>query len=105
VFEEVTATPGYQDGEPTITVTAVVRNTSRRARATPGVRISLLDAKGDELFAWSVTLAVAEIGPRQAARFTARLARPPLDTEDVELQFLRDPPAEAVSVATELVGG
>ncbi|MGD2133990.1 MAG: zinc-ribbon domain-containing protein, partial [Maricaulaceae bacterium] len=43
VFEQIAAEPGYADGEPTLTITAVVRNTTGRPRPVPPVRISLFD--------------------------------------------------------------
>jgi predicted Zn finger-like uncharacterized protein len=102
-FESVTAAPGYERGAPTLTVAAVVRNTTRRARAVPPVEISLHDERGRELFAWTVALTLDELGPREAARFTAKLAQPPADAEDVELTFLHGDAADAVPAAAEVL--
>ncbi len=105
VFENVAAAPGYHDGEPTLTITAAVRNTSGRVREVPPVWIGLFDQDGDEVFSWSVALEVAELSPRQAATFTALLAQPPVDAQDLELRFARgDEAAVLVPAATELVG-
>jgi predicted Zn finger-like uncharacterized protein len=103
VFEGVSAAPGYTDGEPTLTISASVRNTSGRVRAVPPVRIGLYDQDGDEVFSWAVSLSLAELQPRQTARFTAMLAQPPADAQDLELRFLRRAPEDLVPAATELV--
>jgi len=103
VFENVLAEPGYADGEPTLTVTADVRNTSERDRPVPDVRISLMDDEGEEVFGWVVSLSVDALSPRQAARFTAVLAQPPADARDLELRFMRRERVGAVPAATELV--
>ena len=103
VFEHVAAEPGYADGEPTLTITAVVRNTTGRSRPVPPVRISLFDQDAEELFAWSVALGLEELEPRGSARFTAMLAQPPADARDLELRFARLGLADAVPAATELM--
>jgi predicted Zn finger-like uncharacterized protein len=103
VFENIAAEPGYADGEPLLTITADVRNTSGRARDVPPVRIGLYDDNGEELFSWSVALDVAALEPRQAARFTAKLAQPPADAQDLELRFDARGRGGAVPAATELV--
>jgi len=103
VFENISAAPGYADGEPTLTITASVRNTSGRPRDVPPVWIGLFDQDGDEVFSWSVALSVAELDPRQAARFTAMLAQPPADAQDLELRFQRRPDDDPVPAATEIV--
>jgi predicted Zn finger-like uncharacterized protein len=103
VFENVAASPGYTDGEPTLTITAAVRNTTGRLRAVPPVHIGLYDQDGSEVFAWAVSLGVEELEPRQAARFTAMLAQPPADAQDLELKFLRRSTDELVPAATEIV--
>jgi len=103
VFENVLAEPGYADGEPTLTVTADVRNTSERDRPVPQVRISLMDDDGEEVFGWVVSLRVDELSPRQTARFTAVLAQPPADARDLELRFMRRVRTDAVPAETELM--
>jgi hypothetical protein len=104
VFENPEAAPGYTEGEPTLTITAVIRNTSGRIREVPPVWIGLFDEDGEEVFSWSVALEVAELHPREAARFTAMLAQPPAEAEDLELRFLRgEPEGEPVPAATEIV--
>lgn len=104
VFENPAAAPGYSEGEPTLTITAVVRNTSGRVREVPPVWIGLFDEDGEEVFSWSVALQVEELHPREAARFTAMLAQPPVAAEDLELRFLRgEPDSEPVPAATEIV--
>jgi predicted Zn finger-like uncharacterized protein len=106
VFESVAAAPGYHEGEPTLTITAAVRNTSGRVREVPPVWIGLFDEDGEEVFSWAVALEVAELAPRQSARFTALLAQPPVDAQDLELRFARGAEGEnPVPAATELVGG
>lgn len=105
VFENVTAAPGYHEGEPTLTISASVRNTSGRVREVPPVWIGLFDEDGAELFSWAVALEAAELTPRQSARFTALLAQPPVDAQDLELRFARGAEGEnAVPAATELAG-
>jgi predicted Zn finger-like uncharacterized protein len=103
VFEDVSAAPGYTEGEPTLTITASVRNTSGRVRVVPPVRIGLYDQDGEEVFSWAVSLNVDELDPRQAARFTAMLAQPPADAQDLELRFLRRSSEDLVPAAAEIV--
>lgn len=103
VFDELVAEPGYTDGEPTLTISALVRNTSERNRPVPDVRVSLMDEEGEEVFGWVVSLSVDSLAPREAARFTALLAQPPADARDVELRFARRDRADAVPAATERV--
>jgi predicted Zn finger-like uncharacterized protein len=104
VFEGVKAAPGYEGGAPALTVSAVVRNATGRLRPVRPVRISLLDEKRRELFAWTVRLGVSELAPHGAVRFTAKLARPPADAEDVQLALAPEGTGEPVApTATEIL--
>ena len=103
IFENVTAEPGYAEGESLLTITALVRNATGRTRAVPPVRIGLYDDAGEELFAWSVALEIDELNPRQAARFTAMLAQPPAAAQDLELRFDQRERENAVPAATDVI--
>jgi hypothetical protein len=74
-------------------------------REVPPVWIGLFDEDGGEVFSWAVALEVAELSPRQTATFTAMLAQPPVDAQDLELRFARgDEGDNPVPAATDLAG-
>ncbi len=104
VFERLVAERSFENGEPVLQVSATVRNTTSRTQPVPYVRVSLRDTTGGEVFGWTVSLETGELDPRASTRFTTRVARPPLDAEDMELRFV-DEPRGRVTPAADSGGG
>jgi hypothetical protein len=74
-------------GAPAILVEGELQNASGRAVAVPAIRISLRDAAGGEVYAWSVEPAVAALAAGGSLGFRSALAAPPPEGDHVALSF------------------
>ncbi len=89
-YFNVKASRAFQGETPVLKVKGEVRNTSKRARAAPDVRIAIRDKAGKELAAWKSPVDALIIGPGEAAPFASYLANPPAAGYDVAISFVME---------------
>jgi hypothetical protein len=74
-------------GEPAIVVEGELRNTSGRAAGVPAIHVSLRNAAGEEVYAWSVEPAVIELDAGASLGFRSALASPAPGGDHVALSL------------------
>lgn len=76
------------DGNETLEVSGRVVNNSKRLLKLPVLRLAIRGAAGAELYVWTATADVGELGPGEATRFSRRLASPPAEAQSVMVRFV-----------------
>lgn len=71
------------NGVNVLVVEGDVFNASDSERASPKVRLAVLDGRGSEMFAWTVATDLDRIKPGDYSPFSARLESPPDDVRSV----------------------
>jgi hypothetical protein len=71
------------NGVHVLVVEGDVFNTSDSERASPKVRLAVLDGRGTEMFGWTVAADLERIKPGDYSSFSARLESPPDDVRTV----------------------
>jgi hypothetical protein len=71
------------NGVSVLVVEGDVFNTSDSERASPKVRLAVLDGRGTEMLAWTVATDFDRIKPGDYSPFSARLESPPEDMRTV----------------------
>jgi hypothetical protein len=93
-FEHVTARFEEAGGARFLAVEGVLRNVARAAGDAPRLRLTLSDAAGRKVYAWTASTGVRALGPGEAAPFRARLAAPPPEAQRVMVDFVADAAAK-----------
>lgn len=88
-FRDISYERQHENGLPVLAVKGSVVNVSGEAKTLPRLRVSLRDAKQQELYHWTFALAEKELQPKQTAAFTTRLSSPPVDARDIEVRFVQ----------------
>jgi hypothetical protein len=65
-----------------------VTNDAGQERATPKIRLAVVDHKNREIYRWTVLADEPRVQPRQRVTFSARLESPPPDITGVEIGIL-----------------
>jgi len=86
-FENVERRRDLVGTVPVLSVAADVRNTGRRPRQAPRVRIGLIDTHGQRIAEFEADVAPAVIPPGEAGRFEAVMENPPADSYSLDLRF------------------
>lgn len=103
-FENIQRSRELQGTVPVLTVSADVRNVTKKSQPAPLVRVGLLDDFDREVAHLFATVEPASIPAGSAARFSAVLENPPPDSYRLDLRFVTheeadlpesDAPAEA----------
>ncbi len=102
-FADVKAERKISGVTPVLVISGSVRNVSDQPHPAPIVRVGLRNDAGKEVYAWSLGLEVAELGPGETARFGTRLESPPLAAFDLEVRFERRASAPFIQSASESV--
>jgi hypothetical protein len=76
---EVSAAVEQDGAARVLVIEGEIRSTSRQTVPVPRLDFAIDGPNGAGLYRWSVKPPVAELGPGESARFTARLASPPPD--------------------------
>lgn len=87
-FENIERSRELRGTMPVLTVRADVRNTSRRTRPAPAVRVGLLDDFGREIAVIFGEVTPREIAPGEAGRFEVVMENPPAESYSLDLRFL-----------------
>ncbi len=71
------------NGVSVLVIEGDVFNTSDSERASPNIRLAVLDGRGTEMFAWTVATDLDRIKPGDYSPFSARSESPPEDVRTV----------------------
>lgn len=104
-FADVKAERKVSGLTPVLVISGTVLNVSDKPRPAPIVRVGLRNDAGKEVYAWSLGLDVAELGPGETARFGTRLESPPLAAFDLEVRFERRASAPFIQASAVPVSG
>ena len=86
-FEGVRTLKSLQQGAEVLVVDGKVRSVAGHEVILPQVIVTLLGAKGESLYEWSVSPKAAELEPGEVVAFETRLTAPPAAATGVRLTF------------------
>lgn len=78
-----------QSGQPVLSVSGRLANTSSRELPVPEIRVALIDADDRELYHWTFVPGVMSLRPGESKAFSTRLDNPPEAARRFELRFSR----------------
>lgn len=87
-FENVERSRELHGTVPVLTVSADIRNITKRAQPAPSVRVGLLDDFGREIAHIIADVRPASIPAGEAGRFSAVIENPPADSYRLDLRFI-----------------
>ncbi|MEQ8557955.1 MAG: zinc-ribbon domain-containing protein [Henriciella sp.] len=86
-FLDTEAERYFEGTTPILEITGQVENVSGRERASPYVRVLLLDEGGDTIGESFAPITPEQIPPGRTATFSTRVENPPFEAFELELQF------------------
>lgn len=86
-FEDISVERAFDGATPILLVSGEIRNIGRDAKTPPPVRITLRDARSNELFEVVNLVTNSEIASGAGAPFQIRLENPPAEAVDLEASF------------------
>lgn len=86
-FLDTEAERYFEGTTPILEISGQVENTSGRDRASPMVRVLLLDESGAQIGQSFAPITPAQIPPGRTATFSTRVENPPFEAFELELQF------------------
>lgn len=86
-FSDVKSMTESHDGVPVLVVEGTIAATTKRVVEVPRLRISLRNASGHEVYAWTALPGRSVLSPGESFAFQSRLASPPADGHDVIVRF------------------
>jgi predicted Zn finger-like uncharacterized protein len=89
-FSEVRSQVRAEQDQTVLVVEGEIRNVAGAERSMPAVLVSLRNADGREIYAWTSEAPRAALAAGETAPFQTRLIAPPLDGRDVLVRFARD---------------
>lgn len=86
-FDEVKSRTEFHDGVNVLVIEGTIVNLTTRTLDVPRLRLSLRNAAGHEVYAWTALAGKTTLGSGNGLPFRARLASPPPDGRDVIVRF------------------
>lgn len=86
-FRDVRTLKSLQQGAEVLVVDGRIASVANHGARVPDIIVTLLDAKGQSLFEWSVTPMAGELQPGETVAFSTQLAKPPEGAVNVRLNF------------------
>lgn len=77
-----------EEGRETLEVTGTVVNLSSSVQKLPVMRLSIRESSGQEIYVWTATADLPELGPGEKTVFRRRLASPPAESHSVMVRFV-----------------
>jgi hypothetical protein len=77
-----------EDGERVLRISGRVVNVSEVELVVPEIYVSLRDTDERELYAWTIRMSIAALGPGQSGPFLTRLPNPPPEMRRADLSFV-----------------
>jgi predicted Zn finger-like uncharacterized protein len=88
-IQDVAYHRGFENGQPVLSVTGVLSNTSGRELPVPQLRVGLIDDDRHELYHWAFAPGVLTLKAGQSEKFLTRLPNPPAAASHFELRFAK----------------
>lgn len=77
-----------EEGRETLEVTGTVRNLTKSPQKIPVMRLSIRSNSGQEIYVWTASTDLPELGPGEKTVFRRRLASPPAESHSVMVRFV-----------------
>lgn len=77
-----------EENRETLEVTGTIVNLTKAARKLPVLRLSIRSATGQEIYVWTASADLPELGPGEQTMFRRRLASPPAESHSVLVRFV-----------------
>lgn len=77
-----------EEGRETLEVTGSVANLTKSPQKIPVMRLSIRSKTGQEIYVWTATADLAELGPGEKTVFRRRLASPPAESHSIMVRFV-----------------
>jgi predicted Zn finger-like uncharacterized protein len=87
-FREVRTLRETHDGIALLVTEGKIANISGQEIELPRVRVAVLGAGGQELYAWTTAASRERVGDGEIVPFRSRLASPPIEARQVQVRFL-----------------
>ena len=87
VFKDVKITNETVEGKPALVIEGMIEGRGQKPVELPRLRFSVRDADGVEIYAWNAILEQAVLKPGEKAWFKSRLASPPPEGRNIDVQF------------------
>lgn len=86
-FANVVVEREFKNGLPVLAVSGEIVNIAERSLKVPRLRYGLRDHSQQEIYHWTMAVAIGQLAPEERARFLTKLATPPAAAQDVEVMF------------------
>lgn len=87
-FRDIKGANETADGVTVLVVEGRLVNITAQPVMLPRLRLAVRDGQGRDIYTWTATPPVPQLGPGEAANFRSRLASPPPDGKTIEVRFL-----------------
>lgn len=77
-----------EEGRETLEVTGTVANLTKSPQKIPVMRLSIRSGTGQEIYVWTATTDLPELGPGEKTVFRRRLASPPAESHSIMVRFV-----------------
>lgn len=77
-----------EEGRETLEVTGTVANLTKSPQKIPVMRLSIRSNTGQEIYVWTATTDLPELGPSEKTVFRRRLASPPAESHSIMVRFV-----------------
>jgi len=77
-----------EEGRETLEVTGTVANLTKSPQKIPVMRLSIRSNTGQEIYVWTATTDLTELGPSEKTVFRRRLASPPAESHSIMVRFV-----------------
>ncbi|MDQ0475155.1 zinc-ribbon domain-containing protein [Labrys wisconsinensis] len=88
-FGEIRTSAATEGSAPVLVIDGEIRNVTDKPVTVPGLRLSIRDDKGVEIYGWTAALARNSLEPGAVMPFKSRLASPPPEGRAVTVRFAR----------------
>lgn len=86
-LRDISTERNTEDGMPILSVRGRVVNMTNRVVPVPRVRLSLVNASGEEVYWWFHALPLGRLDPEEDYRFVSNLPSPPVEATHLKVEF------------------
>ena len=90
VLHDVATERMSQGGVPVLVVTGTIANPTQEVKSVPKLRVSLRDARRQEVQSWVFSADTAKLVPGEFVKFGSEFANPSTEATDLTLTFTHD---------------
>jgi hypothetical protein len=89
MLRDIKVSRGSGKGVPTLLITGEIMNVAQKVQDIPKVRLTLLDARGEALKAWTVPIVMSRLGPKASVPFRFTAQWPPAAATSLKVSFAK----------------